>query len=84
MRVTIIPEDGFVSIDGEGYVDLDLSSIDPAIHAVQWYGTEGEVEHKDDRGRATLNETITSLAPFQSALDAWAAKKAEADQPAQE
>jgi hypothetical protein len=78
-RVTIIPEDGFVSVDGEGFDGIDLSSVESTIHAVQWYGTEGEVEHKDDRGRATHNDVINSLDPFQPALDAWAAKKAETE-----
>lgn len=84
MRVTIIPEDGFVSVDGEGYHDLDLSFMLSDIHAVQWYDTEGEVEYKDNRGRATRNETITDLTPYQPALDAWqVAKDAAAVEPVQ-
>jgi hypothetical protein len=90
MRVTIIPEDGFVSVDGEGHSELDLSSIDPSVHAVQWYSTEGAVEYKDEKGRATHNEQITSLDEFQPALDAWQAAKdaseaeAEANKPTPE
>ena len=78
-RVTIIPDDEFVSVDGESYHDIDLSFINSDIHAVQWYGDEGEVEYKDERGRATHNEIIISLEPFQAALDAWAVKKAEVE-----
>lgn len=82
MRVTIIPEDGFVSVDGEGYSDLDLSFMAPDVHAVQWYDTEGEVEYQDARGRATHNEEITDLTLYQPALDAWqAAKDAAALEP---
>ena len=87
MRVTIIPADGFVSVDNEGYSELDLSFIDADIHALQWYETEGEIERKDNRGRIVSNEEITDLTPYQPALDAWqvakdAAIQAELDQQA--
>lgn len=75
MRVTIIPEDGLVSVDKEGYSGLDLSFMASDVHAVQWYGTEGEVEYQDARGRAVRNEKITDLKPFQPALDAWQVSK---------
>lgn len=75
MRVTIIPEDGSVSVDGEGYGGLDLSFMAPDVHAVQWYDADGEVEYKDARGRAAHNEEITDLTPYQPALDAWQAAK---------
>lgn len=78
MRVTIIPADGFVSIDGEGYTSLDLSFVGADIHALQWYETEGEIERQDNRGRIILNEVITDLSPYQQALDMWQAKKNDA------
>jgi hypothetical protein len=72
MRVTIIPSDGFVSIDGVGYGSLNLSAIDASVHAVQWYGTEGEVEVCNPVTRKMVeNRSITSLSEFQAALDAW-------------
>ena len=78
MRVTIIPADGFVSIDGESYSGLGLSSIDSSIHAVQWYGESGEVEVKNPvTGKMVENREITSLDEFQQAIDAWQAKKDE-------
>jgi hypothetical protein len=80
MRVTIIPEDGFVSVDGEGYSDLDLSFMEPDIHALQWYETDGELEIKDARGRAVENRPVDSLEPYQPALDAWQAAKDAAEQ----
>jgi hypothetical protein len=79
MRVSIIRRDGIVTIDGESYSGLDLSSMDPSIHAVQWYGTEGEIEWKEAHPYKLLivqNEPITSLDTFQFALDAWATTKA--------
>jgi hypothetical protein len=79
MRVTIIPADGFVSVDGEGYSDLDLTFMAADIHAVQWYDTEGELEIQDARGRAVENRLIDSLEPYQPALDAWQAAKDAAE-----
>ena len=62
MRVTIIPSDGFVSIDGVNFHNLDLSNIDPTVHAVQWYETYGEIEVKDPTtGKMVANIEITSI-----------------------
>ena len=76
MRVTIIPADGSVSVNGVGFGELDLSFIDPSVHAVQWYETHGEVEIKDPvTGRMVANEVITSIDGFQAAIDVWRAAK---------
>lgn len=75
MRVSIVPADGFVSVDGEGYIGLDLSFMGSDIHALQWHDTEGEIERKDIRGRIVANESITDLTPYQPALDAWQVAK---------
>ena len=76
MRVTIIPADRVVGIDGAFRGPLDFSLADE-IHAVQWFGAAGEVEYRPTllEGRMVKppNATITDLAPFQAALDAWAA-----------
>jgi hypothetical protein len=79
MRVTIIPADGFVSVDGEGYSGLDLNFMDANIHALQWYETEGELEIQDTRGRVIENRPIDSLEPYQPALDAWQVAKDAAE-----
>jgi hypothetical protein len=83
MRITVIPEDGRVNIDGEGYEDIDLSSIDPSVHAVQWYDTEGEIEVKDTRGRIIENREITSFEEFDFVIPLWEAAKLKAQQEAQ-
>jgi len=75
MRLTIIRNDGFVSVNNEGFSDLDLSFMDAGIHAVQWYETEGEVERRDNRGRIIANEEITSIEQFQQAVDVWGIAK---------
>ena len=76
MRVTIIPIDGSVAIDGVGFGGLDLSFIDASVHAVQWYDTHGEIEVKDPAtGRMVSNEVITSIDAFQPAIDVWQTAK---------
>lgn len=79
MRVTIVPIDGVVSVDGKGFGGLNLSFMDASVHAVQWYETHGEIEVKDPvTGRMVANEIITSIDAFQPAIDVWqAAKTAE-------
>ena len=71
MRVTIIRDDGVVGVDGV-FRNVDLSSLDPDIHAVQWDGAakRGHVEHKSPR----RVEPITAYrARFQRFVDAWTA-----------
>lgn len=80
MRVTIIPSDGFVSIDGYGFSGLNLSGIDASVHAVQWYDTYGEIEVKNPvTGKIVANTEITSLEQFQVAIDAWNTAKLQFD-----
>ena len=73
MRVTIQRQDGFVSVDGEGFLGLDLTFIDPDIRALQWYDDKGELEWSVD-GRS-FNTDVVSLVDFQPALDAWQVAK---------
>lgn len=75
MRATIIPVDGVVVVDGEGYGGLDLSFMDATINAIQWYGEDGEIERKDERGKMIANEPITDISPYQPAFDAWSEAK---------
>ena len=79
MRLTIIPTDGTVIIDGKAYSNLDLSSIDTTVNAVQWYDTQGEVELKDPTtGNMTGHRLITSVDEFQTAIDLWQAAEQNA------
>lgn len=50
MRLTIIPDDNYVAVDGDNsHRPLDLSScyIPQEIHALQWYDTRGWIEFDD-------------------------------------
>ncbi len=79
MRATIIPSDGFCSVDGVGFVGVDMTSVSPEVHAVQWYGTHGEVEVQDPlTGKMIRNDNINSLDAFQAVLDSyWEIRSAE-------
>jgi len=62
-KITIIPADSMVGINGQFYRIDGLSEMYPDVHAVQWDGISGRVE-----GRSF---GINSLDSFQGALDAW-------------
>jgi hypothetical protein len=71
-RITIIPSDSFCSVDGVGYRNIDMSSINPTIHAVQWYTDHGWVEYKPlETGEKQDNQWIDSIDAFQLVLEAW-------------
>ena len=69
MEVSIIPSDGIVVLDGVAKKGLDLNFMSD-VHAVQWFDTWGDVE-RIDANRQHTNEHITSIAPYQAAIDAW-------------
>lgn len=72
MRATIIPSDGFCSVDGVGFNGVDMTSVAPEVHAVQWYGTFGEVEVQDPlTGKMVGNEEIDSLNEYQPVLESY-------------
>lgn len=77
MRVTIIPSDGVVIVDGVAVHGLNMSDIDASVHAVQWYGSKGVVEYIENVPPAEID----SIVPFQPLLDRHAAIVAEANRP---
>lgn len=66
MRLTIIPVDKTIVVDGQGYsgISTDWSWVPSNVHAVQWYGSSGEIEYND----GTPNETIKELGIYEVAL----------------
>lgn len=66
MRLTIVPIDNTVYLDNF-VANIDCSSIEPSIHAIQWNGTTGEIEYKDVvTGKKTKNEEIEDINPYTS------------------
>jgi hypothetical protein len=66
MRLIIIPQDKFISVDGQGLLNIqqNLNWIPSNIHAVQWYDTWGEIEYND----GSPNERIEELGIFEQAV----------------
>ena len=78
MRLTIIPSDSFVAVDGDGsHQPLDLSgcNIPSNVHALQWYENRGWIEFNDDNDPFTPkppNEDIYSLPDWANAcVQVW-------------
>lgn len=72
MRLTIIPTDGFVNVDGAPkFQPLDLSGcgIPADVHALQWYETRGWIEFRDDEDPFTPKQSNQDI----TELPAWAA-----------
>ena len=80
-RLTIIPVDGFCSVEGVGYTGIDMTNVPAEVHAIQWYGTHGEVEIKDPvTGKLVRNEFITDLSEYQSVLASYWATRTAAEE----
>jgi len=73
MRLIIVPEDKFVSINGKGVHGVDMtwipeftgeSGISTSVHAVQWYSDHGEIELEN----RDSNIQITELGVFEQVV----------------
>jgi hypothetical protein len=58
MKLTIIPSDKSVGVDGKFYLNLDLNlcNVPNDIHALQWKDTSGWIEFEDLRPNEDINE----------------------------
>ena len=72
-KLTIVPEDGMISIDGLSYFELSMTGVPKDIHALQWYGKGGETEYKaDDYGDSKPNIRIDDLPKWtQKSIGVW-------------
>lgn len=71
MRLTIIPSDNAVYVNGQSYLDLNLAScqIPVDVHALQWYDSYGEIEFISDK---IPNQTIDVLPDWaNSCVEVW-------------
>ena len=77
-RVTIVPADSLVIVDGRG---LNVSLTLPGhVHAVQWDGLTGWVEHRDGTPNSPVTQTEYDALVVPS-LAAWESARAAADAP---
>jgi len=72
-KLTIVPEDGMISIDGLGYSEQSMTGVPKNIHALQWYGKGGEIEYKaDDYGDSKPNIRIDDLPKWiEKSISVW-------------
>lgn len=86
MRLTIIPIDKAVYLNGKCYHDIDLSWIpdieDKKVHAIQWEEEDGVGEGEIEFVGPYQNLKITTLGiegfcSFQKAIDQWNEKQEE-------
>lgn len=64
MRVSVINEDNLVVVNEEPCIFN--FHLDATIHAIQWYGSHGEIEYVDP---SKPNEAIKDFSPFQYLID---------------
>lgn len=83
MRVTIIADDNMVIVEEQVALVVDLTGLDEDIHAVQWYGTVGEIEFKYHpiKDRREPNLRFDDFAPFQVFVDRWMIEAQKPDTP---
>lgn len=77
MKLTIVPVDSLVIVDGYPVMGLDLTAVPENIHAVQWTGSGGHIEYND----GTINTEIDNITPYQAIVDAHAAAKDAIENP---
>lgn len=74
MRVTVINSDKAIGIAGEFFTNLSFT-LDPEIHAIQWYDTWGEVEYVitlvNGRPFKPENTVITDFTPYEPLVAVW-------------
>lgn len=72
MRVTVIPQDKFIQIDGVGFEPIEFD-YDEGVHAIQWYGEDGHIEFvTPDGGVMTTPVSSMEVQPY---IEAWRAEK---------
>jgi hypothetical protein len=65
MKLTVIPSDRFISVDGEKLF-FDFTA-DPNIHAIQWHENHGHVEYINPRHNEDIAEDF--ILPFVTAFN---------------
>ena len=89
-RITIIPSDNFVAVDGvsrPALLDFSTCGIPADVHALQWYDTVGEIEFDPPTpvSPKPQNQQINELPQWAlncvAVWDAWSPPKPSEEQP---
>jgi hypothetical protein len=78
MKLSIIPSDNAVYIDGKFNQDLTWEDTPENVHALQWNNDKGWIEFvSDEDGNKPANEIITELPQWAlNAITEWEAAEA--------
>lgn len=76
-RITILKINNQIGIDGK-FLTVDCSDLPEDFHALQWDGTEGEIEWKGKP--RPPNTEITDLKEYQKYIDMWHSEKDRLDE----
>lgn len=68
MRITIIKDDKVVTMDGNSFTNIDMTTSPKNFHALQWYDTFGDMELYDPDTRRMQNVEVASLDLFADIL----------------
>lgn len=63
MRVSVIPNDKIIIIDGNGITSDDWNFDDDHIHAIQWFHEQGHIELKTNEPNIEIND-ISFVQPY--------------------
>jgi hypothetical protein len=72
--MSVVVKDNVVVINGVAYNEIDMSSLDPTITAVQWIEETGWIEFANVNGIKPENKPIESFEPFQDLIAQWEKK----------
>lgn len=64
MKISIIPEDGVIYLDGQMYPVESVKELKKRFHAIQWDGEKGHAEFVQPDGDFLPNEAILTIEPF--------------------
>ena len=59
MKLTVVPSDRLIMLDGVGFNMTEWNFNDSHIHAIQWDGKRGEIEYEDDRANVVFTDQST-------------------------
>lgn len=76
-KLSIVPIDDAVYVDGQGFNSFDFSEVPDDVHALQWQDTSGWIERKSQ-----ADEVINELPQWATGLqEQWNLKKQESQKP---
>ncbi len=72
-QLTIVPIDSIVIVNNVPKFNVDLSSFDKNINAIQWNDGKGEVEilEYEEENSIRKNIPISSIEEYQYIIDIW-------------